>query len=270
MRRFGLGTLLLAATLLPQLASAGLNVTNGLTHELVVQAGNSYEGVITVVNTGDAPEDVKFYQTDYLFRHDGSNIYGEPGSHARSNASWISFSPDRATIPAGGSVTVSYTVRVPSDAPAPGTSWSMLMVEPVPATSPESVRARENEVTLGLQQIFRFGIQMITTVGDAGSSELRFLDTRLVRATDARTFEVDVENTGERYLRLALWTEIFDDSGRSLGRFEGGRLRTYPGTSVRFRVDLSAVPPGRYKALVVADGGGENVFGASYTLKLGQ
>ena len=52
-----------------------------------------------------------------------------------------------------------------------------------------------------------------------------------------------------------------------IGRFEGRRKRIYPSTSVRYTVDLSNVPQGTYKALVVADSGGDYIFGANYTLK---
>ena len=52
-----------------------------------------------------------------------------------------------------------------------------------------------------------------------------------------------------------------------MGRFEAGRMGIYPGCSARFRIDLSGLPAGRYKAIVVADCGDENVFGAQYDLE---
>ena len=39
---------------------------------------------------------------------------------------------------------------------------------------------------------------------------------------------------------------------------------------MRFKIDLSPVPEGTYKALVVADCGGDSLFGATYTLQLGR
>jgi hypothetical protein len=38
---------------------------------------------------------------------------------------------------------------------------------------------------------------------------------------------------------------------------------------VRYRVDLGALKPGKYNALVIADCGEYNVFGARYTLEVG-
>jgi hypothetical protein len=48
----------------------------------------------------------------------------------------------------------------------------------------------------------------------------------------------------------------------------GERARVYPGTSVRRAIDLTDVPAGAYKALLVADAGDESVYGATYALLL--
>ncbi len=82
--------------------------------------------------------------------------------------------------------------------------------------------------------------------------------------------QVDIENIGERLLKSFLWAELYDEEGSYVGRFEAGEfhIRIYPGTSVRYRVDLSQVPKGAYRALVVADCGGEDIFGVTYTLEL--
>ena len=85
--------------------------------------------------------------------------------------------------------------------------------------------------------------------------------------TEKRVLQVDLENIGQRWLRLSLWVELYDESGRYIGKFDGQRKRTYPGTSVRCKVDLSNIPKGTYKALVVADCGGDYIFGANYNLK---
>ena len=108
---------------------------------------------------------------------------------------------------------------------------------------------------------------MTTHIGDSGERKLKFIETKLLKETQSRLLQVDIENTGQRWLRPYLWTELYDDTGRYIGRFENGRKRIYPRTSVRYKVDLSDVPKGIYKALVVADCGGNYVFGANYTLK---
>ena len=105
---------------------------------------------------------------------------------------------------------------------------------------------------------------MITNISNTGTRKLKFLTTKLLKENaEKRILQLDIENIGERLLRPLLWTELYDEKGNYVGRFEGGQLRTYPGTSVRFGFDLSHMPKGIYKVLIVADCGGDDLFGAT-------
>jgi hypothetical protein len=258
---------LLFCLIMPSVSVAGVSVPGGLTYEKEAPPGGTYKGAIQLINTGEGPQEVKIYQTDYLFYSDGSNIYGEPGKDARSNADWITFSPRRLTIPPKGASQVNYTLEVPGDKALVGTYWSMLMVEGISSSSPEAVKKEKGIISMGISQVIRYGLQMITQIGDTGARKLKFLKTRLLKEDKERILQLDIENIGERLLRPALWAELYDEKGKSIGKFEGGKLGVYPATSVRFRIDLSQVPKGKYKALVVADCGGDDLFGATYTLK---
>ena len=251
-------------------AQAEVFIIGGLSHDKTATPGEIYEGSVIIKTNGIKPQEMKIYQTDYLYYFDGTNDYNTPGKLERSNADWLSFSPQRMIIPSEGTATVNYTITVPSDPNLVGTYWSMLMVEEIPISSPESTQAEEIKPQVGITQIVRYGIQMTTHIGDSGERKLKFIETKLLKETQSRLLQVDIENTGQRWLRPYLWTELYDDTGRYIGRFENGRKRIYPGTSVRYKVDLSDVPKGIYKALVVADCGGNYVFGANYTLKFGK
>jgi hypothetical protein len=248
-------------------AWAGISVGN-MTYEKVAGPGETYQGSFDISCKGNEPEEVKIYQTDYLFLSDGSNQYGEPGSMKRSNAGWITYSPKRTIIPPGGKTTINYSVKVPDDKGLIGTYWSMIMVEGVPKGSVESSKPEKDKIKLGLQAVMRYGIQMVTHIGETGTSTMKFLDQQLIDEEGKVSLQVDVENTGERWLRPALWAEIYDAEGKHLGKFDGGKTRVYPGTSVRFKLALGDIPQGRYKALVVSDCGGDNVFGGVFQLNL--
>jgi len=251
----------------PWVAVAGVSVTSGLTYENQAQAGESYRGAIQLRNNGEAPQEVKIYQTDYLFYSDGSNLYGEPGKDPRSNADWITFSPHRLTIPPKGATQVNYTLKVPDNEALAGTYWSMMMIEGISSSSHEAARQEKDKVTVGISQVIRYGVQMRTQIGDSGVRKLKFVKTKVIKTDDKRILQLDIENIGERSLSPALWVDLYDQKGRSIGKFEGGKLGVYPATSVRFRIDLSQVPKGTYQALVVADCGDDDLFGATYTLK---
>jgi hypothetical protein len=266
-RRCASLTLLLVATF----AGAEIMVSGALTYEHEVAPGKTYEGSITILNPDREVREVKVYQTDYLFYADGATYYGDPGTMPRSNTRWITFTPKQFALPGGEQITVRYTIQVPNDAQLAGTYWSILMVEPVSPDSPESgSQAAKDQVTLGVRQVLRYAVQVVTHVGQTGSRKLKFAKVQLASTEGRRQLLVDAENTGERWLRGPLWVELYDQGGAMVGRYEAIRLRIYPGTSVRYTIDLAGVLAGTYKALIVIDCGGDDVFGANLSLVLAQ
>jgi len=145
----------------------------------------------------------------------------------------------------------------------------MLMVEILGKGYPEAARQpEEGKVQMGIKQVMRYGVQIVTHIGNTGSHKLKFIGTKLLaKEGGGRFLQVDMENIGERWLRPEVWLNLYDEEGRYIGKFESAGMRIYPGTSVRHRIDLSDVPRGKYKALLVADAGGDYIFGAQYTLK---
>lgn len=248
--------------------SAQVSVIGELSQDRDVHPGESYSGTIMIRNDSNEPQEAKMYQTDYLFYSNGTNNYGDPGSHERSNAKWITFSPSFVTIPPQATVTVNFDVTVPKDTTLAGSFWSMLMVEGIPKGSPESSGARAKKAEMGIMQTIRYGIQIASHIANTGTKRIEFKDPQVV-VTDQgkRVFQFDVENTGNLGMRPEVYLELFNNQGVSQGKFPGARYRIYPGTSVRETIDLSSIPKGSYKALVVVDTGGDDIFGAQYNLQ---
>jgi len=251
---------------IPHRTEAGISIVGGLTHERVANVDETYQGVILVRNIGDEPQEIKLYQTDYLFFFDGTNIYGQPGNALRSNANWITFGPHRLVIPPQGTSEVHYTVEVPEGENSAGTYWSMIMVEEISKNSPEASESEKGALKVG--QVIRYGVQMVTHIGQSGTRRLEFLDTKFLRGEKSWFLQIDIENIGQRWLRPLVWAELYTAEGNFNGRFEGGKFRIFPGTSVRYKVDLNGVSEGNYKVLIVADCGGDDLFGATYALEL--
>lgn len=253
-------------------AVAQVSVVGDLSRDEEVRPGQVLEGVILVKNDSPEIQEAKVYQTDYAFHFSGTNTYGDPGGAPRSNARWISFSPAFVTLPPNATVAVNYTVTVPRDPSGSlvGTYWSMIMVEGIIKGSAESTQpAPKAKAQMGLAQTMRYAIQIATTIAGTGSINVKFINAAVITREDStRVLQADIENAGERFIRPTVYVELFDEAGLSRGRYDGSRFRMYPGTSVRQTFDLSSVPPGTYKALLVVDAGGDEAFAAQYTLKL--
>jgi hypothetical protein len=267
MRNRSLVPLVLLAFLASGTAWSSVAVLGPLAYEHVAAPGQPYGGTLELQNTGDGPADVRVYQSDYFFYADGRSLYGEAGVLPRSNARWVSVSPAQLRIPAGEKAVVRYAVQVPDDASLAGSYWSVIMVEPVEQSTTESGADKSG---VEISQVLRFAIQIVTQIGSSGNVLLGFTRLQLQAVDGLRSLLVDAENTGERWYRANVWAEIYDAEGRFIGRYDGGTFRMYPGTSARFTADLTGVQRGTYKALVVADCGGDDVFGANVDLVLNQ
>ncbi len=248
--------------------ACAISLPGGLTIEKTLTVGGSTSGSIVVLNPGSKPETVRIYQTDYLFYADGRNEFGKPGSNPRSNASWIAYSPSQITLPAGGRAEVSYQISAPNDKDLRGTYWSVIMFEPLAEGALTPPTPEKGKIKVGVQAVVRHAVQVVTHIGDTGTRVLEFADKKLEVKDGKTCLVLDVKNTGERWLVPEVYVDLFGQSGQ-LGRYSGGKLRIFPGCSVRYRVDLGALKPGKYNALVIADCGEDNVFGARYTLEVG-
>lgn len=247
-------------------AHASITVEGNLAQQTIMLPGESHEGILTLRNLGSEPAEVRVYQTDYSFSADGKTLYGNPAESPRSNAGWIFIQPNRLTIAPGSTSPVYYTIKLPDDQDIVGTYWSIIMVEEITASSPQNSKSSKS---MGINAIMRYGVQIITEIGETGTSSLAFLDKKLIISEDGtKTFQIDLENDGEKWYIPELWVEIYDEAGNSVEHFEGSRRRIFPGSSVRHLIDISSISGGKYKMLIIVDTGDENVYGAEYDLEL--
>ena len=254
--------LLLLATPTPP-AVAGVRVVDSLIHERTSSPGANYTGSILVENTGETPCTIRVYQTDYLYSAEGKNIYGTPGKNPSSNANWITLSSNWLTIPAKETARVNYAVQVPPNHALQGTYWSMVMVE---ATDGQPVTAREDRNAFTLQAKIRYGVQILTNIGNTGTRQIRFLDRKIIDHDGQKILELDIENSGERVLFPLVSVQIYNAGGELIGNFHGRKTRILPTCSVRQKITLPNLRKGTYKALVIVDNGDQFVFGANYDL----
>lgn len=257
------GTALLIA--LPTAAAAQIAVVGSTVEERVSAPGESYTGTVVVRNLTRQNQQVRIYQTDYLFFADGTSHFDDPGTKPRSNAKWITPTVRSLLIPPASEMAVTYTVKVPGDSLV-GTYWSTIMVEGAPT---EAGRSSGGRPQVGLGAVMRYAVQVATHVGASGSRKVSFANSRfLTNPNDStQSFEIDVQNVGERAYRPALWIEVYDEQGalKANARQERGLL--YPGTSLKQTFALGKLPRGTYRAIVFADSGEDAVFASQFTLR---
>ncbi|HEX3046937.1 MAG TPA: hypothetical protein VHY08_19440 [Bacillota bacterium] len=248
-------------------AAGGIRVIGELTQEKSVSSGTKYNGSFLIKNTGDTACKVRVYQTDYLFYANGTNIYGNPGSAPLSNAKWITLSSNYITVPVNETATVNYSVEVPQNKELRGTYWSIVMVEPVEDIT-DQTSEQKGKAVLGLKTIIRYGVQIVTNIEETGTRKIEFIDKRLINEKGKNLLQLDIKNSGERWLVPTVSVQLFDKDGKKSGAFRTEKIRIMPTCSVRCKIPLENITPGKYKALVIVDNGDQYVFGANYDLTI--
>ena len=243
--------------------SGEISVEGQLYRERVVEAGQSYNGTITVSNKGNSKVAVKVYQTDYQTDASGRVDYGNPGDQERSNADWIKLDQDQLQIAPGARKNFRYDVTVPKGDLA-GSYWSTIMVEPLPGDS-EETQQRGTTLT----QTVRYCVKIVTHIGETGKRAIEIVGVDLSRKDGEIFLDVGAQNTGTRVIYPEVWAEIYNrETGEKLGRFEGGRQHVFPGSSVGYNIGLSDISKGSYRTMLVFDNGDENVWGAQFKLNI--
>jgi len=227
---------------------AEIGVVGDLIHTHNAQPGETYETRIAVKNFGDLETGIKVFQRDFSYNADGNQFFDEKGAQNRSNATWITYSPVQGKILPMETSEVLCSVQVPNDKTLVGTFWSLILIES----------------SLGR----RYAIQIVTHIGLTGIVQVEFVNTSLVREEENVSIHVDVKNTGERLISPILYAELYDKDGEFVSKIEGGTWRIYPETSVRYRVDVTGLPAGLYKAMILLDNLDEHVFGTEFLLDL--
>lgn len=250
---------------------AQVSVQGNTLHERRAQPGEQYAGSFIVVNSSSEPQEAKIYQTDYFAAADGTNVYGQSGSSPRSNAEWVAITSSTLVIPPRSSREVAFDVTVPTGRPLSGTYWSMVMVEGVPKGAGESILpgGATRQIRAAVVTRIRYAVQMVTHVGAAAKPQATFAAPAVhVTPQGTKALQLDVANTGIRSFASAFTLEVYAEDGTRVTTAAAAREMLYPGTSLRQRFDLGALPAGTYRALVTLDAGDDTVFGAQYTLKL--
>ena len=239
--------------------SASITIVGELVHTHSAAIGTSYSGVVEIANVGNRNERVQLRQNDYLYTADGYNIFNNPGSDPRSNAPWITLLQDDIVIAPGKTAKVPYTVQVPPNSALCGSYWSLLFVQAITDSLLNPDRPDDSRVEL--QANLRYGVQIITDIGESGKKIIHIDNIQVSKIENEHAIHFNVNNIGEKSVFTNIYAQVYTDKGKYVGRFDGNRRKTLPGCSINTYIQFPHLEEGRYRMQIIADGGGNDVFG---------
>ena len=143
-----------------------------------MKPGGTSPGTIEYHNPTQRAQTVKAYQTDYFLLRQRRSALWRAGRVLSLRGAVDHLSPHQVTIPQRERRDPLLD-PTPSDDTMNGTFWSIVMVEPIAEGSPESPGADPDKVGLGVRQVLRYGIQIVTHIGSTGERRLRFSQFQL-------------------------------------------------------------------------------------------
>lgn len=249
--------------LVPASLFASVEVIGSLKQVYNSNPGEVVKGQIRIQNNDLTDQEVRIYQTDFLFNYQEQTFYDEPGAQKRSNAGWIQYSPKTVVLKSKESRNIDYEITVPQGDSIIGTYWSVIMVEGVDPIDPNQ------KGDLSIRTATRYAVQVVSEINNKGTGILKFLEPTLIKGADGNKLylAVDLINQGEHYIAPEVSIELYDKDGILVKKISAPKRGLYPTTSGRFKLDLEGVPSKKtYTAMIVAAGADEDVFGLEYTL----
>jgi len=250
-------------TLLPLSIFASVEVIGSLKQVFNSNPGEVVKGQIKIQNNDPTDQEVRIYQTDFLFNSKDQTFYDEPGKVKRSNAGWINYSPKTVVLKSKESRMVDFEITVPKGDSIIGSYWSIIMVEGVEPIDPNQ------KGDLSIRTATRYAVQIVNEINEHGKGLLKFAAPTLIKSEDGKKLflAVDIQNEGDHYISPEVNMELYDSNGNLVKKITAPKRGLYPTTSTRFKLDLEGIPSKKtYSAMIVAAGSDDDVFGLEYTL----
>ncbi|HET9571267.1 MAG TPA: hypothetical protein VFP20_07675 [Bacteroidales bacterium] len=255
--------LLICLTFYSPKGYASVEVVGALKQVFSTNPGETVKGQIQIQNSDDKDQEVRIYQTDYLFNFKDQTYYENAGSTKRSNANWISYSPKTVVLKGKDKKTIDFEIKAPTGDSIKGTYWSIIMVEGVEPINPQK------SGDLNIRTATRYAVQVVNEINSKSEGLLKFNEPTLIKGSDDKSLflAVDIVNEGEHYISPEVSIELYDEAGILVKKITAPRRGLYPSTSARYKLSLEGVPSKKtYTAMIVAAGSENDVFGLEYTL----
>lgn len=164
--------------------------------------GKSYDGVLTVQNTGSKDFEYEIEVTPYSVSDEHYTLDSDSETVYTQMKDWVSLSQKSGTVPAGGSEIVKYTIRVPQDAPGGG-QYALINVR--------LVRGSESEASAAINMTKQIGFRLLGEVdgNTKRSGKVTEQSIPAVLFNPPITANSTVENTGNVHVKASYVLQVF-------------------------------------------------------------
>ena len=239
----------------------------------MVSPGDTVTGSIPVTNTTDEPRIFRVYLGDWVRTGDstGYELSDEGNPEPRSCREWVVYSPERATIEPGEERDIAYELHIPDDPSLSGSYWAMVYIEGIPEEEPDLEQVtEEGTVSIGVRTVFRYAIQIYTTIEGTEFREAAFATLNMEPTAESLNVTAVLENRGNVILQPDVWLELSNSAGETVYINEHDGHTVLPESARDFVFELRDLPieSGEYLVTVYADYGVPRLIAAQGRVNL--
>ena len=253
-------------------AAQSFSVARG-NEEFLVCPGESFTGAVSVTNTSDEPIALRVYLADRVRDPGVTSGYGYSdtlGTEPRSFVGWMTFSPERMTLEPGETREVSYEVSIPDDWSLEGSYWGVLVIEPIASEEPDVTAPVEGEMSIGVNIVWRYAIQIFATIADTEILQATFTSMNMEPAEGGLNATAVFQNDGNTFIRPKVWLELRNAAGEVVYTQEHKEQTVLPESARDFVFELRDPPveSGEYLVMIIGDYGAQNFIAAQGRVNL--
>ena len=229
--------------------------------DISLSPGKDVTKTIQVTHGGERPMTLAVSVKDYYYDKDGKKQESDPGTIPEGLGRFIKASPMTFDLKPGESKPVTFTVKMPPD--APGSHWTTIYISQT--SRPKPRKLAQGKSGLELFTFFRVAVRVLQfdPLVKERAGHISDMTIELNSKTAVPAIYVTFENDTKNILRCKGHVQILNENGEMIAKlplYKSGAFTAYP---YRPRVTSTLIKdrllPGTYIALATIDFGGEDL-----------
>jgi len=266
-----------SSVVLLTLAATGLLVQgqigiSTLSIDLNLPPGGSFTGGFEVINNSEQPREFTVELKDYDRNIEGGLVLLNPGTHPRSLAKFLSFTPAQFTLAPTQKQVITFKVEIPATERGP--HWAALAItSPAPSSGaqppPPPGQQPSIPVTIGTAEQFIVKIRHTDPTNAVNRGRIVSVQALLPERDKPLRIVVEYENTGTTFQIAKTQLRIVNAKGEIVVQKKAEDMALLPGGKQRLEIPVTEkLPSGTYLALAIIDFGGDFLVAGQVRFKL--
>lgn len=253
-----IAALLWASSLIVQ-AQIGISA---LSVDVNLPPGGSFTGAFEVINSSDQPREFTVELKDYERNIEGGLVLLNAGTHPRSLAKFLSFTPAQFALASKQKQLITFKIEIPATERGP--HWAALAVtSPAPSSGaqpppPPPGQQPSIPVSIGTAEQFVVKIRHTDPTNAVNRGRIVSVQTLLPEREKPLRIVVEYENTGTTFQIAKTQLRIVNAKGEIVVQKAAEEMAMLPGGKRRLEIPVTEkLSSGTYLALVIIDFGGD-------------